>query len=64
MYILKSERVKQGISQKDLAKRLNITQQHLCRIENEKSIPRKKLMIKIAKELDSDVMTLFFSNEK
>lgn len=64
MYILKSERTKQGITQKELAKRLKITQQHLCRIENGKSIPRLDLMKKIAKELNSSVQELFFSDEE
>lgn len=61
---VKSERVKQDIQQKEFAKELGITPQYLCLIEKGKIEPRRDLMIKIAKALKTDVITLFFSEEK
>ncbi len=61
---VKSERVKQDIQQKEFAKELGITPQYLCLIEKGKVEPRRDLMIKIAKALKSDVVTLFFSEEE
>ncbi|CUP65132.1 phage transcriptional regulator [Clostridium baratii] len=61
---VKSERVKQDIQQKEFAKELGITPQYLCLIEKGKVEPRRDLMIKIAKLLGSDVITLFFSEEE
>lgn len=62
MYKLKSERVKRGIKQGDFAKKIGITPQHLCRIEKGEVELKRSLMIKIAEELNSDVITLFFSD--
>lgn len=61
---VKSERVKQDIQQKKFAKELGITPQYLCLIEKGKIEPRRDLMIKIAKALKTDVITLFFSEEE
>lgn len=61
---VKSERVKQDIQQKEFAKELGITPQYLCLIEKGKVEPRRDLMIKMAKALKSDVVTLFFSEEE
>lgn len=62
MYNLKAERVKKGIKQKDFAEMVGITPQYLNLVEKGKVEPRRDLMKKIAKELDSDVVTLFFSD--
>ncbi|WP_242830401.1 helix-turn-helix transcriptional regulator [Clostridium thermobutyricum] len=61
---MKSERVKQDIQQKDFAKELGITPQYLCLIEKGKVEPRRDLMIKIAKALDTTVQELFFTDEE
>ncbi|ENZ03378.1 hypothetical protein HMPREF1092_00564 [Clostridium thermobutyricum] len=61
---VKSERVKQDIQQKDFAKELGITPQYLCLIEKGKVEPRRDLMIKIAKALDTTVQELFFTDEE
>ncbi|WP_099329394.1 helix-turn-helix transcriptional regulator [Clostridium paraputrificum] len=64
MYNIKAERIRRGIKQEEFANKVGITPQHLCRIEKGKSFPRKKLMLRIAEALDSDVQTLFFSEEE
>lgn len=64
MYKLKALRVGQGIKQKDLAAELGITAQYLNNIEKGKAEPRRDLMIKLAKLLNSDVQTLFFSEDE
>lgn len=64
LYKLKSERVAQGIKQKDFAEQLGITPQYLNSIENKKTEPRRDLMIKISKLLNVTVQELFFKNEK
>lgn len=63
MYRLKAKRVEKGIKQSDLAKRLDITVQYLCRIEMGKVEPRRNLMISISKELGVDPQKLFFEDE-
>lgn len=64
MYKIKAIRVGLGIKQKDMAANLGITPQHLNNIEKCKVEPRRDLMIKIAELLNSDVQTLFFSDEE
>lgn len=64
-YKLKALRVGQGIKQKDFAKDLGISREYLRQIENGTAQnPRRELMIKIANALNSDVQTLFFSEEE
>lgn len=62
-YKLKAMRVERGIKQIELAKRLSITAQYLCKIENGEAEPRRNLMIAIAKELGVSVYKLFFEDE-
>lgn len=62
LFNLKAERVRKGIKQGELADKVGITPQYLCLIEKGEVEPRRDLMIKIAKELNSDVVTLFFSD--
>lgn len=64
MYKLKAVRVGKNIKQKDLAINLGITPQYLNNIEKGKTEPRRDLMIKIAKALDTTVQELFFSDEE
>lgn len=61
---LKLARIKQGIKQKDLAINLGITPQYLNNIEKGKTEPRRDLMIKIAKALNTTVQALFFDEEE
>lgn len=64
MHNLKAERVRKGIKQGDLADKVRITPQYLCLIEKGAVEPRRDLMIKIAKALDTTVQELFFSEEE
>lgn len=59
---LKIERIKKGFKQGAFAKQLGITPQYLRLIEKGVVEPRRDLMIKIAKELNSDVAAIFFSD--
>lgn len=61
---IKLRRIELGIKQKDLAVSIGISQQYLNRLEAGKNKnPSRKLMIVIAKVLETDVQTLFFSEE-
>lgn len=64
MYKIKAARVCLGIKQKDMADKLGITPQYLNNIEKGKVEPRRDLMIKISELLNSNVQTLFFSDEE
>ena len=61
---LKVERIKKDIKQGEFAKKLGITPQYLRLIEKGAVEPRRDLMIKIAKALDTTVAELFFSEEE
>lgn len=64
-YKIKALRVGLGIKSGDFAKALGISREYLRLIENgQAKNPNKDLMIRIAKALDSDVQTLFFSEEE
>lgn len=58
---LKKIRKSQKISQQELASRINVSRQAINMIENDKYNPTLHLCIKIAKELDTDLNTLFFN---
>ena len=62
---IKALRVGQGIGATEFAKELGISREYLRQIENGKAKnPSSEIMSKIAKALDSDVVTLFFSEEE
>ena len=64
-YKIKALRVGQGIKAGEFAKELGISREYLRLIENgQAKNPRRDLMIKIAKALDSTVAELFFSEEE
>jgi len=63
MYKLKLVRISKGIKQKDLAKKIGITQAHLSNLEKGLIDPRKSIMIKISQELETPVEELFFSED-
>lgn len=60
---LKSIRVGMGIKQNEFAKQLGITPQYLNRVEKGLVDPRRNLMIKISKALNTPVQELFFNEE-
>ena len=62
-YKIKSLRVGLGFKSGEFAERIGILREYLRLIENGKAKnPSREIMIKIAKELNSDVVTLFFSD--
>ncbi len=62
-YKIKSLRVGLGLKAGEFAERIGISREYLRLIENGKAKnPSREIMIKIAKELNSDVVTLFFSD--
>ena len=64
-YKIKALRVGQGIKAGEFAERIGISREYLRLIENGKAKnPSREIMTKIAKELNSDVITLFFSEEE
>ena len=64
-YKIKALRVGMGFKAGEFAKELGISREYLRRIENGTAKnPTRKLMMKIAKLLNSDVITLFFSEEE
>lgn len=57
---IKEKRSKLGLSQTDLAARLNISMSHLNKIERGKRVPSMRLAVRIAKELDCTLSDIFF----
>lgn len=63
-YKIKALRVGQGFKAGEFANKVGISREYLRQIENGKAKnPSREIMIKIAKELNSDVVTLFFNEE-
>lgn len=56
-------RKKAGLSQKELGKRLGVSQQHIAQYENEKRIPKIETIQKIATALDTDLFDVISVNE-
>ena len=63
MFIIKAERVKRGIKQIELARRIGITPQYLHLVEVGKVEPRRNLIIAICQQLGMTPQQLFFENE-
>ncbi|MDU3724678.1 MULTISPECIES: helix-turn-helix transcriptional regulator [Clostridium] len=62
-YKIKALRVGKGFKAGEFAERIGISREYLRLIENGKAKnPSREIMTKIAKELNSDVITLFFSD--
>ncbi|MEN8078221.1 helix-turn-helix transcriptional regulator [Clostridioides difficile] len=62
-YKIKALRVGQGFKAGEFANKIGISREYLRQIENGKAKnPSREIMTKIAKELNSDVVTLFFSD--
>lgn len=60
---LKVARLKKSLTQKELAKRVGVTNKYLSQLENGISKnPSNKLMVLLANELESTVQELFFEN--
>ena len=62
-YKIKALRVGKGFKAGEFAERIGISREYLRLIENGKAKnPSREIMTKIGKELNSDVITLFFSD--
>jgi transcriptional regulator with XRE-family HTH domain len=59
--VIKFLRISKGISQKEFAKKTNITANYLSLIENNKRIPPKKYLVKASQILG--ISTIFFTWE-
>src|SRR5574344_835971 len=59
---IKSMRKSKGLSQKELAIKLNIVRQTISKWEQGLSVPDSELLIKVSEELDVSVSTLLGEN--
>lgn len=62
LYRLKAKRVEKGIRQAEMAKRLKITPQYLCKIEKGEVDPRLNLMKQISELLETPLSDLFLED--
>jgi len=60
---IKALREKVGISQTEMSKRLGITNDYLCMIENNRRSPSLKLSMALAAELKVTLDELFFTKK-
>jgi putative transcriptional regulator len=60
---VKDYRKQEGLSQLDLARKVNVARQTINLIENNKYNPSLALCIAIAKALNTDLNTLFWEEE-
>lgn len=58
---LKMRRIQKDLSQKELAKKVGLTNQSISDFETGKLNPSYEVMRRISKELDSSVDNLFFN---
>jgi len=59
-YKLKAKRVEKGIKQRDMARILGVTPQHLCKIEKGTAKPRLDMIKKLSEILETPMQELFF----
>ncbi|ORP01166.1 hypothetical protein B7696_00225 [Streptococcus mitis] len=57
---IKQFRVREGLTQEELAKKINISRQMIGLIENNKTIPSVEIALKLSKVLKEPVENLFF----
>lgn len=57
---IKDFRIRRGLSHKEFAEKLNISESHLRKIEKGVGTPSLKLAVRIAKALDCSLDDLFF----
>lgn len=61
---LKIARIKSGLTQGDLCKKVNIGRVTLSKLENGEGNPSRDLMLKLSEALGVSVQELFFSDEE
>ncbi|ACD14160.1 DNA-binding protein (plasmid) [Clostridium botulinum B str. Eklund 17B (NRP)] len=67
MNLIKKQRIKNKISQVELANLCKVKQSQISRIETNKELPSAKLIVKLATNLNlcpSDVFSFFYENNK
>ncbi|NLZ54524.1 MAG: helix-turn-helix transcriptional regulator [Thermoanaerobacteraceae bacterium] len=64
MFRINQIRKLNGITQKALAERIDITREHLSAIENGRKYPSISLLKKIAKELNTSIKALISDNDQ
>ena len=57
---IKQFRVREGLTQEELAKKINISRQMIGLIENNKTIPSVEIALKLAKVLKEPIEHLFW----
>ena len=57
---IKQFRVREGLTQEELAKKINISRQAITLIENNKTIPSIEIALKLSKVLKEPIEHLFF----
>ena len=57
---IKQFRVREGLTQEELAKKINISRQMVGLIENNKTIPSVEIALKLSKVLKEPVEKIFF----
>lgn len=57
---IKQFRVREGLTQEELAKKINISRQMIGLIENNKTIPSVEIALKLSKVLKEPIENLFF----
>jgi putative transcriptional regulator len=57
---IKQFRVREGLTQEELAKKINISRQMVGLIENNKTIPSVEIALKISKVLKEPIERLFW----
>jgi transcriptional regulator with XRE-family HTH domain len=55
---IRRERIKKGLSQRHLAKQIGISNTYLSDIEVGRTLPSIRTLLKISKELETDINTL------
>lgn len=61
--LIKAERKKAGLTQRELGQRIGVTYQTIAQWENDLRNPKYETLLKIANALDIDVMQLFTDRE-
>lgn len=59
--MVRESRIKRGLTQKELAERMNTKQASISRVENEKSLPSLEFLEKMAQALDTQLDPPHFS---
>jgi putative transcriptional regulator len=60
---IKKQRLSLGLTQSTLAKRVNISRPYLSEIENNKTEPSGKVVLRIAKHLQCKAEEIFFEED-